>query len=105
MAYVANRPKQRSFKAENAQLINGIPHGDRILCGHNPWLYARKVSALKVVTKEEKGVEEVTWKEPPIYKWKNQSKMEIEIEKEGEVRLLIRSSECRVSNELETFFA
>lgn len=44
MMFFANRPNQISYKAERIQLTNSVPHGDRIVCGHNPWIYTRKVS-------------------------------------------------------------
>lgn len=104
MAYLVTRPRKKHFKAEMSQLINGVPHGDRILCGHNPWLYARKVTELNVVIAEESGAEHVTWREPPIFKWTDQSKMNIEIAQTGEIKSLIRSSDKRVSRELDTFY-
>jgi hypothetical protein len=44
--------------------INGIPYLGRVHCGHNPYLFARKVDKLKV-TKDENGNEVLTWKEIP----------------------------------------
>lgn len=42
--------------------INGITWLGRIYCGHNPYLFARKVDKLKVKVGEN-GKEIITWKE------------------------------------------
>jgi hypothetical protein len=44
--------------------INGVRHGGNIICGHNPWLYARKVSNLQICI-DENGNEKGIWKEIP----------------------------------------
>ena len=42
--------------------IEGIPYGGMITCGHNPFLYARKVDSLSVEVGED-GERELTWQE------------------------------------------
>lgn len=103
MAYIANRPKQKPFQAEKTQIINGVPHGERIICGHNPWIYARKVRNLRIT--QEDDFEIVTWREPDNYQWKNKQKMEIVVEKKGSTRKLKRSTEHRLSREMEALYA
>ena len=56
-------------KASNNPYRADIRNG-RIHCGHNPFLYARKVSDLKVDTTND-GREKISWKEPPKYKFVN----------------------------------
>lgn len=102
MAYMANRPKQKHFPAERTQIINDVPHGERIICGHNPWIYARKVKNLKI--SQEGDSEVVIWQEPDNYCWKNKEKMEIGVEKEGSTRRVKRSNEHSLSIEMEAFY-
>ncbi len=33
LAYYANRPNRIPYKIKNGEMINGIPHGERITCG------------------------------------------------------------------------
>ena len=68
MAHYARRPKDRLHHAETSLLINQIPHGDRVLCGSNPWLYGRKVSELSI--RRERDCEVLSWREPPTTRWK-----------------------------------
>ena len=82
MAQSANRPRNMVYRAEYPQIINNVPHGDRILCGHNPWLYGRKVTNLTIT--EDGDFEVVTWAEPPIWRRKGTTGFEIEIVSEGE---------------------
>ncbi|MFP5234666.1 MAG: hypothetical protein ACLGSD_02090 [Acidobacteriota bacterium] len=42
--------------------IEGVRWGGQILCGHNPWLFARRVDDL-VVRPDADGKETATWKE------------------------------------------
>jgi len=58
LAHYAKRPSNNPYRAE---IRNG-----RIHCGHNPFLYARIVSDLKIEIGSD-GKESITWKEPPIY--------------------------------------
>jgi hypothetical protein len=103
MAYIANRPKKKNFTAEKTQIINGAPHGERIICGHNPWIYARKVKNLKIT--QEDDIEIITWQEPDNYHWKNKQKMQVEVERPGSMRTLKRSREHSLSRELESLYA
>jgi hypothetical protein len=51
-------------------MINGIPHGGRMICGYNPWLHARIVSDLKIESDDERDCEVIRWREPPVFQWK-----------------------------------
>jgi hypothetical protein len=55
------RQRRREFLATYS--VNG-----RIFWGRNPKLFARRVSDLKVVRNEAKGIETVTWVDPPYLK-------------------------------------
>ena len=60
-----NNPVQPAYRAEFDRIgPRGIPWAGRIRCGHNPWLYARKVDNLKVVETHD-GQEELEWQEIP----------------------------------------
>lgn len=84
-----NRKKDCPYKAKKVEIINDIPHGDRITCGHNPHIYARKVTDLKVVSDLDNKIEKLSWKEPPKFRWKNGKKFEeIEVAEEGMLREL-----------------
>jgi len=85
----ANRKKDRPYKIKKVEIINNIPHGDRITCGHNPHIYARIVTDLKVVSDLDNKIEKLSWKEPPKFRWKNGKKFEeIEVAEEGMLREL-----------------
>jgi hypothetical protein len=84
MASCANRPKKMIYRADYPQLINGVPHGARILCGNNPWLYGRRVRNLEI--RKEGVTEVITWQEPPTWRRKASSGFEIEIVSEGELK-------------------
>ena len=58
LAYYAKKRSNNPYRAD-------IRHG-RILCGHNPFLYARVVSDLKIDITDD-GRETISWKEPPVY--------------------------------------
>jgi hypothetical protein len=105
MLFLANRSAQIPYKADRAQVINGVPHGDRVICGHNPWLYARKVSCVKVTKEPGSDNEEITWKEPPIFKWKDKNRRDKQISNEGEVRVVKRMLRFPLSNDLRYFHA
>jgi len=53
--------KRRSNNPYQADIRNG-----RIHCGHNPFLYARVVSDLRIDITDD-GIETISWKEPPVY--------------------------------------
>ena len=102
MAHVANLPRLVD-KAKRREEINGVPHDDRITCGDNPWLYGRKVTNLKVVVLEDRGIENVTWKEPPTFQWQDQSKTRIKIKSKGKVKSLARPINRMLSSDQEMF--
>ena len=74
-------PKRNPYKATRGEIIHGVPHGDRITCGHHPWLYARIVTDLTATTDKETALEIIKWKEPPIFKWKDKRKLQVEVTK------------------------
>lgn len=86
VAYYANRKRQMVYKAQTPLRISGVPHGERILCGRDPWLYGRKVRDLKVTLDETNDEEVITWQEPKDFKWADESKRSIVVASEGEVR-------------------
>ena len=86
VAYYANRKRQMIYKAQTPLGINGVPHGERILCGHDPWIYGRKVRDLKVTLDETNDEEVITWREPKDFKWADESKRSIVVASEGEVK-------------------
>lgn len=79
----ANRGTLRPYKATTSQIINGIPHGDRVVCGHNPFIYARRVFDLRIEVRPEAEVETVCWQEPPTYKWQDERRLAVTVDKEG----------------------
>lgn len=92
IAYYANRVQKRPYKAMSGANINSVPHGDRVYCGHNPFIYARIVLDLTVQADSEEGMEIVRWKEPPVFKWANDSKERIVVDREGLHEELSRSN-------------
>jgi hypothetical protein len=90
VAYSANRAAQPRCKVSMSQRINDIPHGDRLTCGHNPFIYARKVSALSVEAHPDSDMEIVCWKEPPAYKWEDERRSSVVLDREGVLRELVR---------------
>jgi len=90
VAYYANRRRELVYKAQTPLAINRVPHGERILCGHDPWLYGRKVSELEVQVDEASNQEVVTWREPNDFRWTDGSERGIEIAKQGERKSLRR---------------
>lgn len=84
------KPSKRPYRAKIGDIINGVPHGDRIDCGHNPWLYARKVGELVVVEKVDEGVEIISWTEPPKFRWADHSKTNRVVDEPGVRRGLTR---------------
>ncbi len=61
MAAYARRPTSHPYRVEGD--FNG-----RMSCGHNPWLFARLVSDLKVSADPKTGLETITWMEPLVSK-------------------------------------
>jgi hypothetical protein len=66
----ARSPKSNPYRATTMEMINHVPHGERILCGAHPWLYGRKVKNLVVESQPDSGLETVSWMEPPIFRWR-----------------------------------
>ena len=90
VAYYANRKRELVYKAQTPLSINRVPHGERILCGHDPWLYGRKVTDFKVVVDESADEEILTWREPDDFRWVDKSERHVEIAKSGEYKTLRR---------------
>ena len=65
----ANRRKNNLYQAKVGITLNNIPHGDRIFCGTNPYLYARYVTDLSVDKDVGNDLEIVSWTEPGIYRF------------------------------------
>ena len=84
--YYANRKKKMVHKAKTPLNVNGVPHGERILCGHDPWLYGRKVRNLKIAVDTSTDEEVITWREPNNFKWAEDSKSSIVVATEGELK-------------------
>ena len=85
----ANRKKDRPYKVKKVEIINNVPHGDRITCGHNPHIYARIVTDLKVVSDLDNKIEKLSWKEPPNFGFINGERFKgIEVAQEGMLREL-----------------
>ena len=85
----------------NMSVINNVQHGDRLICGNNPHLYARKVSELKIETDLDAYLETVTWQEPPIFRLKDKSSGQVEVDKIGLRKKLSRDMSATISRELE----
>ena len=62
LSHYAKKPSNNPYRAEI--------RGRRIHCGHNPFLYARIVSNLKIEETSD-GKESITWLEPPLYDFIN----------------------------------
>jgi hypothetical protein len=90
VAYYANRRRDLVYKAQTPLDINRVPHGERILCGHDPWLYGRKVKNLKIEVDASKDEEVVRWQEPDDFRWTDASERRIEVAKEGQQKSLRR---------------
>lgn len=85
----ANRKKDRPYKVKTVEIINNVPHGDRITCGLNPHIYARIVTDFKVVLDLDNKIEKLSWKEPPNLRFINGDRFEgIEVAEEGMLRKL-----------------
>lgn len=85
-AYYANRKNAMVYRAQTPLVINDIPHGGRVLCGHDPWLYGRRVRDLRVVVDTNTDEEVITWREPNNGKWADESKRSIVVATEGELK-------------------
>ena len=65
IAYTRNK-KDNPYPATFG-FINGVPWTGQIICGHNPYLFARKVDNLRIET-DDSGCEKPVWDERPIPK-------------------------------------
>ena len=92
LAHYANRRKELVYKAQTPLVINRVPHGERILCGHDPWLYGRKVTGLQIEVSASGNEEVVSWREPDDFGWTNETEREIQVAKAGVVKSLSRRS-------------
>ncbi len=90
MAYYANRKNKRVHKAQTPLIIHNVPHGNRVMCGHDPWLYGRIVNNLKIVVDEVKGVEILSWREPDNFEWEDKQQRRIRVASEGKNNILER---------------
>jgi hypothetical protein len=63
IAYASN-PKRNPYPAQ-FNSTNGARWLGQITCGHNPWLFARKVENLRIKDDNE-NEESVTWNELPM---------------------------------------
>lgn len=96
MAYYANLPKEMIGRAQYPQPINGVPH-ERISCGHNPWLYGRRVTNLTI---SRDGDDEVLkWQEPRTFRWEGASRTEFETAEAGELKEWRRPVNCPLSED------
>lgn len=64
LAIYARRPSHNPYRARYEV--------DRIVCGHNPWLEARKVAELEIRIDETTDLETISWKEPDAYAIRDQ---------------------------------
>jgi hypothetical protein len=79
-----NSPKLMIF--ERASWMNSKPrygifiinNGPRIIVGENPYLVASRVHDFSVVHDKERGLEIVSYTQPPGVRWKNKESNEIE---------------------------
>jgi hypothetical protein len=62
MACAANREKNPYPGVFGS--VDGVQWQGQITCGHNPFLFARRVDDLQLVH-DESGLEQATWKERP----------------------------------------
>jgi hypothetical protein len=83
--YCINRRGTIISKVRCTERINDIPHLDRIRCGDDPFIYARKVSELEV--EEDGNMQVFRWREPPTMRF-NKTRMQPEIDKPGDMQEL-----------------
>ena len=74
LTYLAHKRKdrQRQFK-------NPGTSPDRFIYGHNPWIYARRVTDLVVERDENQGLEHVSWTDPPEWAVREPGTMPVQI--------------------------
>ena len=85
--YYANRRTHFPDKAIEYQIPNG---NGGFSCGSNPFLSARIVSEIKIESNENDNFEIISWREPPIYKWKDKNNDIPVIAKNGIIRTIKR---------------
>lgn len=99
LADYAKRPSQFPYQPRG-QAINSVPHNDRIICGHNPWLYARPVTDLRVWRELETEYEVIEWTEPQTFRWKDEHRMRFEVAAQGWREQVRRSIHGSLRNDL-----
>ena len=62
-AAVAHNKKTNPYCAKFGS-ISGVPWGGEVMCGHNPWLYARSVKNFRVKVRDD-GTQQCLWEEVP----------------------------------------
>ena len=92
LAYYANRRRELVNKALTPLNINNIPHSNRILCGHDPWLYARIVTEFKVIDDDLSNEEIISWREPDDFRLSDTSPSNTEVAKRGDKKILRRKN-------------
>ena len=70
LSYCANRRKEHE---RIISCVNGLYSG--ILCGSNPYIYARQVPDLVVEKDEDQQLEHISWMEPPYWKQDSAGKL------------------------------
>lgn len=98
MADFAKRRGDAPYKPRR-EIINSVPCGDLLRLGHNPELYARPVTDLRVWLEPETGFELIEWTEPPIYRWRN-DRRGFEIASQGRQERVGRSMHGPLRSEL-----
>jgi hypothetical protein len=99
MAYFANKRHKSQYQASGPLVINDVPHGERLICGSDPKLYARKVAYLQIKRDKISGEEVVSWKEPDDFKWFNSKRNKIVVAAEGAEKTIRRANESLMKNE------
>jgi len=66
-AYHAARAVNRK-RRRHRELMATFSTPGRIFFGHNPLIFARRVSNLKITRNEAEGIETVSWTDPPYLK-------------------------------------
>lgn len=64
LEYATNKKWGNPYQSEFIR-VHGVPHQAEIHCGHNPFLFARKVKDIKIV-EDKSGKERIRWEEIPF---------------------------------------
>jgi len=75
LAHFANRKKER-----DKQFRHTYSQCSRFFFGHNPCIFARRVTDLVVKRDEDKFLEHVSWTEPPFLRVEEPGSMPVEVE-------------------------